>query len=82
MAAVIQHFPRFERFWNTGIGLRLQNLDARICTRVQRALRQANVPVLSVHDSFIVRESQKDLLEQTMNHEMSEMCSRLRERYT
>jgi hypothetical protein len=82
MAAVAEHFPRFERFWNTGIGLRLQNLDAKICARVQRTLRQANVPVLSVHDSFIVRESEKDLLEQTMNHEMGEMCSKLREGYT
>ena len=60
----------------------IQSRSLEKCNLPGETLRQANIPVLSVHDSFIVRESQKDLLEQTMNREMGEMCSKLRESNT
>jgi hypothetical protein len=35
-------FPTFARFWTTGYGLKLQNIDASICMKVQRRLRDVN----------------------------------------
>jgi hypothetical protein len=80
MAAIIAHFPGFEAFWNTGIGLRLQNRDATICARVQRRLRTAGIPCLSVHDSFIVPASARSELNTVMDQEMDKMCQRIRQR--
>lgn len=70
MRAVEDRFPGFERFWNTGFGLRLQNLDATVCQRVQRRTREAGVPVLSVHDSFIAKEQDYDFMSKIMDQEM------------
>jgi hypothetical protein len=50
--AVKARFPALARFWNTGYGLKLQNIDASICMKVQRRLREQGIACLSVHDSF------------------------------
>jgi hypothetical protein len=59
--------PELARYFNTGIGLRLQNIDAQMCAEVQRRLREQGVPCLSVHDSFIVPETYTALLKSTMS---------------
>ena len=60
MGQVRERLPRLARYWNTGCGLRLQNIDSNICTSVQRRLREAGSPCLSVHDSFIVVAADAD----------------------
>ena len=77
MAAVQQQFPPLAGFWNAGVGIRLQNLDARICTSIQRRMRKAGIPVLSVHDSFIVPQTHEASLHAVMTEEMDRMCARL-----
>jgi hypothetical protein len=62
-AAVLICFPALEPFWNSGYGLTLQYLDADICMRVQRRLRDNNTPCLSIHDSFIVPRTAHDHVE-------------------
>src|SRR5262245_30858667 len=52
--AIQRGFPALNPFWNTGYGLTLQRIDAEICERLQRRLRDRGVPTLSVHDSFVV----------------------------
>ena len=49
-----------------GIGLTLQNLDSEICDHVHHALMVQDIPVLSVHDSFIVGRSVEDELRSAM----------------
>jgi hypothetical protein len=77
MDAVIKWFPRLQRYWNTGIGLRLQNFDATICGRVLKSLRQQGIPALPVHDSFIVPKPSEQLLHEVMNTELNRMHKRL-----
>ena len=77
MVAVRHHFPGLERFWCSGVGLRLQNIDADICQRVQRRLRRSIIPVLSVHDSFIVPVSFDSVLQDAMEEEMQRACASL-----
>lgn len=75
-------FPGFERFWCSGVGLRLQNIDADICARVQRRLRRQDIPALSIHDSFIVPVPTRAVLQAGMDEEMARACRRLTSKRT
>jgi hypothetical protein len=78
MRAVRRRHHRLAPFWTSGVGLRLQAIDATICAHVQRHLRGLNVPVLSVHDSFLVPHTHGDLLLQVMDETFEQACRRLR----
>jgi hypothetical protein len=69
--SVSEAYPALDRYWNSGIGLRLQRLDGDMCGRVQRRLRHDNIPVLSVHDSFIVPRQHTEQLRKVMEDELA-----------
>ena len=46
----------------SGAGLRLMNIDSRICEYVIADFVQTNTPILTVHDSFIVPFGEEDRL--------------------
>lgn len=77
-SAVSSGYPALERYWNTGYGLRLQNIDATICMRVQQHLRRRNIPCLSIHDSFIVPTSAQSCTIEVMDQELQRACRKLR----
>ena len=54
MAAFLEQSPFFGDAMFADQGIRLMNIDGRIAERVHRHFTEQNVPVLSVHDSFIV----------------------------
>jgi hypothetical protein len=64
--AVVRHFSTLDTLWFTDLGLRLQRIDADICAKIQQALRSRGIPVLSVHDSFIVASPHHETLETEM----------------
>jgi hypothetical protein len=76
--AVTNAWPALAPCWSTGIGLRLQRVDADICARVQAELRVVGVPVLSIHDSFIVPARDRPALQDAMYVTMKEAGERLR----
>ena len=78
MDAIARQWPQLANFWSSGIGLRLQNIDAHICGRVQRSLRRGGIACLSVHDSFIVETRNQSVLADAMEEEMVRACKRLR----
>lgn len=49
-----------------GFGLRLMNKDAKIALNVIRRFVMKGIPILAVHDSFIVEEQHADLLTDVM----------------
>jgi len=59
------HYP-IAKYLNTGVGLRLQNLDSRITDIILRAMTNNKIPCLPVHDSYIVKERDKDFLIEVM----------------
>jgi hypothetical protein len=77
-AAIQRRFPALDSFWNTGYGLTLQRIDADICERLQRRLRERGVPVLSVHDSFVVPQPAAEFTTGVMHEEINRACDRLR----
>jgi hypothetical protein len=76
--AIQRRFPALDPFWVTGYGLTLQRIDADICQRLQRRLRDRGVPVLSVHDSFVVPQSAREFTTGVMHEEFDRACDRLR----
>lgn len=56
-------------YFRTGIGLHLQRVDADIAEAVMLRLMGKRLLTLSIHDSFIVPESARDLLLEAMQEE-------------
>lgn len=50
------------------IGLRIMNIDSRIALDIIDHFAKLNVPILAVHDSFIVQEKYRDELWQVMDN--------------
>ena len=73
-----QRYSALDPFLNTGCGLDLQRIDADICEHLQRKLRDRGVPVLSIHDSFVVPKSAHDFTVSEMNEEFDRACRQLR----
>jgi len=69
MPAVIQHF-------GTGIGLKLQRIDADIAVRVLLSLMEKGVVCLPIHDSFIVQKNHAEKLRQAMVNAYLEVAGR------
>lgn len=61
-----KHSPIAGRFFDPTLGVRLQNLDASIAEEVILKFVERGIPILPIHDSFIVPKEHDDLLRSTM----------------
>jgi hypothetical protein len=63
LLTTIKHsHPDIAHLICSGVGLRLMNIDSRICEYVIADFIQTNTPILTVHDSFIVPFGEEDRL--------------------
>ncbi|PZX21730.1 hypothetical protein LY10_03483 [Planktotalea frisia] len=53
--AFIDKQPQFKGVLNTGQALRLMNIDSQIANMVLEHFTNKNIPVLCIHDSFIIQ---------------------------
>ena len=53
--AFIEKHPQFDGILNTGQALRLMNIDSQIANLVIDHFTQKDIPVLCIHDSFIIQ---------------------------
>ncbi len=60
-----RHGP-INHLFDGNTGQRLQKLDSEICTEILQYFFEQGIPVLSVHDSFVVPAKHKDELRQVM----------------
>lgn len=61
--------PSIAHFLNSGIGRTLQNIDSRVTENIIMDLMNEGIPVLPVHDSYIVEEKHEDkLVEKMVEH--------------
>jgi len=56
-----------DRYFFSIIGVKLQNLDSIIATKVINRLTREEIPVLSIHDSFVVTADKSDYLKELMD---------------
>jgi len=68
------HQPIAKHFY-TGIGLRLQRMDSDIAERVMLtfARHEERIPILPLHDSFVLHYGYEDMLRQAMENAFEEM---------
>ena len=59
-------FPMLPGIFGTGIGLRLQREDSDLAERVMLHFADRDIPVLPVHDSFIIAARHRDELVRVM----------------
>ena len=66
LEAIRQRHPIVGDQLGTGVGNRLMNTDGRITDIIIDQFTQMDIPVLTIHDSYIVARQHEDLLRQTM----------------
>lgn len=68
MDAIMEAHKPIRHYFCSGdeTGLRIMNKDAKIALNVVRTFVRKGIPILAVHDSFIVEEQYEDLLHTTM----------------
>lgn len=73
--------PKVARYFHSGIGLRLQNVDSEMCRFVLADMSvKKGIVVLPVHDSFIVPETAKDELVVTMKTAFERATANIRDK--
>lgn len=64
--SVIKHNKVVEKYFNSGVGIRFQNLDSQIMTYCVSKFVEKMQVCIPVHDSLIIKESLKDFAKKTM----------------
>jgi len=55
-----------RKYFNQGEGVKLQYIDSQVAEAVMLDMVGKGIPVLSIHDSFIVEVGHRDKLKQSM----------------
>jgi len=61
--------PKISKYLNSDIGIKLQNKDSKISSGVIKHFTSKGIPVLVIHDSFIVEKRYEGQLEEIMEKE-------------
>ena len=77
-AVCARHGP-IAQFFATGAGLQLQRIDGDLVLRVHARLLRHGIPAISVHDSVIVAERNRQTRNQIMEDELDALLRRLRD---
>lgn len=67
LEAFMETHATIAHYFHSGDGLKVMNLDARIATDIVDHFAQQYIPILPIHDSFIVQECHEDELRDVMN---------------
>ena len=65
---IISYHRPIKQFLGSGIGLKLQNKDGRMAIDILTHFVKKGIPVLPVHDSFIIATGYGDELKSVMQH--------------
>ncbi len=61
-----QHHPSIAKYLFTGVGIKLQNIDSQIAEYIIMKMTNKKIPVLNIHDSFVVEKKYQHELRQVM----------------
>ena len=77
LQTIKEHHPDIKHLICSGAGLRLMNIDSQICEYVISDFVKRDVPILTVHDSFIVPFGEEDNLNRLMKEAFNEVTNSL-----
>ena len=72
-----EHHQAISHLICSGAGLRLMNIDSRICDYVIADFVRTDTPILTVHDSFIVPIGHEDRLNQLMKEAFEDVTHKV-----
>ena len=72
-----EHHQAISHLICSGAGLRLMNIDSRICNYVIADFVRTDTPILTVHDSFIVPIGHEDRLNQLMKEAFEDVTHKV-----
>ncbi len=75
LANLREMHPHIEEDILSGIGLNLMNIDGRIAEHILTRFVASNIPILAVHDSFIVPVRQDGFLRTCMKEAIEDVLS-------
>ena len=78
LTAIRIYHPDISSLICTGAGLRLMNVDSRICEYVIADFVKTDTPILTVHDSFIVPFGEEDRLHALMKEAFNSVTKQTR----
>ena len=70
---MMQRSDPIVEIWQRGAGLKLMNIDSRICEYVIADFVRTDTPILINHDSFIVPVEEEDRLLQLMKEALKKV---------
>jgi len=66
---IMEKHKKIEKYFNTGVGVKLQYKDSRIAERILKHFTRKHIVCLCIHDSFIVKQQYQDELIEVMHRE-------------
>jgi hypothetical protein len=67
-----------QKYFHSGFGVKLQYIDSMMAEMVIQGMMEIGIPVLCIHDSFIVRRYYKKQLEYEMNNAFNSILNQVR----
>lgn len=67
------HKPIAKYFDDDETGLKMMRLDSKIALEIIKHFTDKNIPILAIHDSFLVQQQYHDKLRQVMDNSFSEI---------
>lgn len=77
LQTIKEHHADIKHLICSGAGLRLMNIDSQMCEFVVSDFVKRDVPILTVHDSFIVPFGEEDNLNRLMKEAFNEVTNSL-----
>ena len=71
------HHKKIKKHFNTGVGIELQGLDSKIAESVIEHFTQKDIPVLCIHDSFVIASDKVSELNTVMQEKFIKIISEL-----
>ena len=72
-----KHHRKINDFFNTGIGIKLQGFDSMMAEAIINHFTEIDIPILCIHDSFVIAADKTELLDVVMQEKFYEICSSL-----
>ncbi len=76
LATIKEQHPDIAHLICSGAGLRLMNIDARICEYVIADFVSTGTPILTIHDSFIVPFAEEERLNEVMREAFNQVTGK------
>ena len=74
--AIEERHPAIAQYFGTGIGSQLQKIDSDIAERVMLHFADMNIPILPIHDSFIMHHGYEKELREVMDQAFKDVTGK------